>query len=494
MKRHIAMVSAISFAFVLAVTSCGAGQQPSGAGQRPSGTLHVRSCTVDNLSARCGRLFVPENRLTGKGRTIPIRFVVLRAYGRHRSPDPIVDFAGGPGGSAVSDDIPLVPGELSTLIESRDLVFIDQRGTGGSNGLSCPSPPSTLASRAKVRRSIESCLASLRGKAALQFYTSKMAAEDVAQVLTALHYRKVDLFGASYGATEAQVFQRLFPARVRTMTLLSGSFLGIPMVERFPQASQQALDELFARCAGNRVCSLNFPHLAADWAQLRTAKWVNHATLGDDMHEVLMSADTAAYLPLAIRSLLATQGRRAALDALERQMVNVGLTPAPGGQAGQSVIGYPIGCAEPWARTTVAGITDPASYYYQDSVLGAQWWQYVCTLIPTSKAASDYGPPGVSGTPVLMINGTADPQDPPANMAGARQIWPNSREVAEPWQSHSVDVNAWMQCDAVLVRTFVETASVKGLDTGCLGQVRLPSFAVSWGTGLSEPVPNGPAR
>ena len=480
MKKHIALVSAISCALVLAVTSCGAGPQPPGARQQPPGTLHVKSCTVDSLSAWCGTLFVREDRLTGKGRTIPIRFVVLRAYGRHRSPDPIVDFAGGPGGSAVSDDIPLVPGELSTLIESRDLVFIDQRGTGGSNGLSCPPLPSTLASRVKLRRSIESCLASLRGKADLQFYTSKMAAEDVAQVLTALHYRKVNLFGASYGATEAQVFQRLFPARVRTMTLLSGSFLGIPMVERFPQASQQALNELFARCAGDRICSVNFPHLAADWAQLRTAKWVNGATLGDAIHEALMSPDKTAYLPLAIRSLLATQGHRAALDALAHQMVNVGLMPAPGGQVGQPVIGYPIGCAEPWARATAAGITDPASYYYQASVQSAQWWQYLCTLIPTSRAVSDYGPPRVSHTPVLMINGTADPQDPPANMAGARQIWPNSREIAEPWQSHSVDINAWMQCGAALVRTFVETASVKGLHTGCLAQVRLPSFATRW--------------
>ena len=92
----------------------------------------------------------------------------------------------------------------------------------------------------------------------------------------------------------------------------------------------------------------------------------------------------------------------------------------------------------------------------------------------------DYGPPRVTDTPVLMINGTADPQEPPANMAGAQRIWPNSLQIIEPGQSHSIDINAWNQCDGTLVRTFVETASVKGLNTGCLAQVTLPQFAVSW--------------
>jgi pimeloyl-ACP methyl ester carboxylesterase len=477
MKIHVALVTAISGALVMAVAACGTAQQTSGVGHHSSGTLRVKSCKVDNLSARCGILFVPEDRVTGEGRTIPIRFVVLLADGPRRLPDPIVDFAGGPGGSAVSDDIPVVSAELAGLNASRDLVFIDQRGTGGSNGLSCPSPPPTLASGARLRASILACLASLRGKADLQFYTSKMAAEDVAQVLTALHYGQVNLFGGSYGATEAQVFQRLFPARVRTMTLLSGSFLDIPMLERFPQASQQALDELFARCASDHTCSVSFPHLATDWATLRAAKWMNDTMLGDTVHEILMSADSTAYLPLAIQSLLATQGRRAALNELAGQMADVGLL---GGPSSQAVIGYPIFCAEPWARDPASGVTDPASYDYQAAVQSAQWWQYVCTLIPVSRAASDYGPPRVSDTPVLMINGTADPQDPPSNMAGAQQIWPNSREVAEPWQSHSVDINAWTQCDDALIQTFIETASVKRLNTGCMAQVTLPPFAVSW--------------
>jgi len=346
MKRHIALVCALSSAIGLAVAACGSGAPPTR--RQPAGTLIVRSCTVESVRARCGTLTVYEDRLTGKGGTIPIRFVVLLAYGHPRLPDPIVDFAGGPGSSAVGDDVPGVTAELTNLGVNRDLVFIDQRGTGGSNGLSCPPPPS-LANRAKLRASIESCLASLHGTAALQFYTSKRAAEDVAQVLTALHYGTVNLFGASYGATAAQVFQRLYPARVRTMTLLSGSLLDIPMLERWPGDSQQALDQVFTRCASDPVCRVKFPYLAGDWAQLLAAKWVNQAELGDELHQVLMSADTAAYVPLAIQSILATKGNKAALEGLAHQMTNVGLNTGSGGS--QAVISYPIGCAKPWATT-----------------------------------------------------------------------------------------------------------------------------------------------
>ena len=78
-----------------------------------------------------------------------------------------------------------------------------------------------------------------------------------------------------------------------------------------------------------------------------------------------------------------------------------------------------------------------------------------------------------------MINGTADPQDPPASMSGAQQIWPDSRLLAEPGQSHEIDQGAW-QCDADLIRVFVEHANAKQLNASCLTQVVLPSFPTVW--------------
>jgi pimeloyl-ACP methyl ester carboxylesterase len=122
----------------LAAVSCG------GSPAKTVNPLQVKSCTVQGRQARCGTLTVAEDRLSGQGRQIPIKFVVFPASGPHRVPDPVVYFAGGPGSSAIGD-IPDELQQLGGLSQARDLVFIDQRGTGGSNGLTCPSPPSTLA-------------------------------------------------------------------------------------------------------------------------------------------------------------------------------------------------------------------------------------------------------------------------------------------------------------------------------------------------------------
>ena len=481
--QHVARFAVIFVSLCLAAVSC------SGNAVKTVNPLQVKSCTVQGRPARCGTLAVPENRLTGQGRQIEIKFVVFPAYGQHRVPDPVVYFAGGPGGSAIS----AIPDQLPWLIslnQDHDLVFIDQRGTGGSNGLYCPAPPSTLADKSLVRRSIQSCLDSLRGRADLRFYTSAMAAGDTAQVLSALHYGQVNLFGGSYGVTAAQVFQQLFPGRVRTMTLLSGTLLTIPIFERFPQISQQALDGVFARCASDPACHDAFPHLAAEWAQLRASVAARPGTLSagqaptgapfrldsnelaNQVHQLLLSASTAAYLPLVIHTLAVAKNRSAALAALS-QAAGTGSS-----DEADSIISYPIRCAEPWARFQPGQIPSPDSYYYRYRIGNARWWQYVCTLIPAPGTAARYGPQKPSDVPVLMISGTADPQDPPANMAGAQQIRPNSRLLLEPNQAHSIATQAWLQCDAGLVQAVIEHANAKELNPSCLTQVAAPPFSL----------------
>jgi pimeloyl-ACP methyl ester carboxylesterase len=480
---------------VIVVSSCLAAASCAGNAVQTVNPPQVKSCTAQGRPARCGTLAVPENRLTGQGRQIKIKFVVFPASGRNRAPDPVAYFAGGPGGPAI-DAIPEQMPPLTGLSQDRDLVFIDQRGAGGSNGLNCPSPPQTLADPSLVRRSIQSCPDSLRARAGLRFCTSAMAAQDAAQVLTALHYGQADLLGGSHGVTAAQVFQQLFPGRARTMTLLSGTLLTIPVFERFPQASQQALDSAFARCGSDPACHGPFPQLAAEWAQLRasvatrpvtlpaqqpptgTAVRLDSNALAGQVHQLLLSASTAACLPLLIHTLAAAKNRPAAQATVIRQGRTAG--PESSGGGGDSITGYPIRCAEPWARFQPGQIPGPGSYCCQYWIGNARWWQHVCTLIPDPGAAARYGPQKPSDVPVLMINGTADPQDPPANMAGARQIWPSSRLLTEPGQAHSIDTQTWLQCDDGLVQAFIEHANARKLNAGCLTLAAAPSFSLQW--------------
>ena len=259
-----------SFSKALALVSMlalGLNSAPATAAAATNGSLALHSCVVAKHAARCGALMVPEDRLTGTGRQIPLRVVVVPASGLGRLADPIVWVAGGPGDSAVDMIQRVMP--LFFFNRHRDLVFVDQRGTGGANGLACPAFYSVLpdlSDKAALRASVAQCLAHL--KANLAFYTTAMAADDLNEVLSDLGYAKVNLLGISYGTTAEQVFLMRHPSTVRTMTLLSGTLLTVPVLERFPQSGQDALDTVMTECGRDLSCHRAFPRLSSDWSTL----------------------------------------------------------------------------------------------------------------------------------------------------------------------------------------------------------------------------------
>ncbi|MGO9149254.1 MAG: alpha/beta hydrolase [Acidimicrobiales bacterium] len=477
---RIALVTVMTVALGLVVTQSG-GATPSG------GPLSLHTCTVDNLAARCGTLMVPQDRITRTGPEIPIRVVVIPAPGPGRQPDPIVFFAGGPGSSAIdmmSEELPLF-----ALNTSRDILLIEQRGTGASN-LTCPSFPG-LADEAALRTSVESCLQHL--KADLRFYTTAMFADDVDEVLSDLHYGKVDLVGASYGATSEQMFLVRHPKRVRTMTLISGTLLDIPILERFPLNAQRALDNVFAECAREASCHRVFPRLGADWNALWTsvnkAPWVIPAKLSptgkqevfdadevaSSVHEVLMDATTQAELPLMIHMLGEATDRVAALVAI------IKATPPSEsvGAGGNQMMPIAVQCNEPWALDDPGQLVGRNSFEYHSDLENALWWQYVCKLVPKAERAAGSGLLTRSPVPVLAFNGEEDPQDPPGNMAGARAFWPNSLELAVPDQGHDTNPDLSGACVISLIESFLEQGSTAHLDTSCLAKVPAPPFALS---------------
>jgi pimeloyl-ACP methyl ester carboxylesterase len=482
-RRGAARLGLVMVVLSLAAASCG-GQAGPAAGSAPVNSLRMRACTVDGMSARCGTLIVPENRLTGKGRTIPVRFVVIPAFGQDRAPDPVVYFAGGPGGSAVAEIRSELPG-LQSLNSRRDLVFIEQRGTGRSSPLTCPAFPGAGSSTARLRAAVQSCLAHLRGD--LRFYTTAMYADDVSQVLNDLHYGKVNLMGISYGTAVEQVFQLRHPGQVRTMTMQSGSPLSVQVIERAPGNAQRALDYVFARCASQPGCHRAFPHLTAEWASLWAslgrAPWVLPAAQSPTKRTQRITQDDFAnalyeamfgyqenLIPAAVHALATAANKAAAIAAV----ISAGQGAGTSGGA-NLMMPYTITCAEPWASDRPAALSGQrGSFAYHMFLVSAQWWQAVCPLIPKSAAAVGDLRIRPSHVPVLAFNGAGDPIEQPRNWAGAQRFWPDSRHITLPGQGHNVDSSSWQTCAGPLTQKFIEQASVAHLSTGCLAYLAPP--------------------
>jgi pimeloyl-ACP methyl ester carboxylesterase len=420
--------------------------------------------------------------------------VVIPATGPDRAPDPVVYFAGGPGGSAV-DEIPSELTVLQDLNVHRDLVFVEQRGTGQSNPLNCPVFAGGLTDQPVMRASIQSCLAHLDGD--LRFYTTAMYVDDVNQLLGDLHYAKVNLMGISYGTAAEQVFLLRYPQRVRTMTLQSGTPLNIPLYDREPGNSQLALDYVFARCQADPACRQAFPHLAADWAALWAtlgkAPWVLPAaqsptgttqrfdqdTLANAVYQALYGYNQGL-IPVVVHTLATATNKVAALAALIRALQASGQLSPGTSSGGNQMMLFEIECAESWATFQPAALSDQrGSFAYQTDLESAQQMQFICPLIPKSPAAVGQQQLTVSTVPVLAFNGAADPIDQPRNWDGAQAFFPDSRDITLPGQGHDVNSASWAACAGPLTQAFIEQASLAHLDTSCLASVPVAPFDVT---------------
>ena len=158
--------------------------------------------------ALCAQIPVFEDRDRAAGRTIDLRVVVYPAFANDPQPDPVFVLAGGPGQGAAQASSGVVTA-LRKVREERDIVFLDQRGTGESSGLDCDLDTDDLNLLFDEDLGIENLKRCLAGyDADLRHYTTPVAMDDLDQVREKLGYSKINLWGGSYG-TRAAPPQRL---------------------------------------------------------------------------------------------------------------------------------------------------------------------------------------------------------------------------------------------------------------------------------------------
>ena len=436
----------------------------------------LSACTIGGVHAQCGTVSVPENRALPAGPQISLQVVVLPATKRAaRRADPVFYIAGGPGG-VDTDLVPSYAQLYAAVNTHRDLVFVDQRGVGGSNPLTCRIATQGLS----VEQLVAACLGVTN--ADVTHYRTPDAMDDLDAVRQALGYAKIDVWGGSYGATAVQVYLRRHPETVRTAVLDGPTLLDVPVFERWASSAQRALVLLDKRCRRDRECAKAFPHwfarfpallakLARTPAQVGTTVVDARATAAT-VHELLTSAQNAVQVPFVL-----ARAEAGAYTPLARAIDLVS------GSSEESdvtdVMPIAIMCTEPWAAADPAAVAADAAGTFEaySWALSAVESRPVCDAWPKPDLTGEDWSRVQSPAPALVFVGGADPKDPPANTAGVEQSMPNARVVTVPGGGHGVTQYG---CIPQLLDRFFERGTTSGLDTSCAAKalVPYPSFRI----------------
>lgn len=417
----------------------------------------LEPCTVPGSTepVRCGSVSVPEDRSKPDGRRIDLRVVVIPAVKPDPAMAPLYDLAGGPGLAATgSADFYLTAGQAYR--QGRDIVLVDQRGTGASGPLACPELAGTGSTYPDA--AVRACRARLAEQADLSRYTTADAVADLQAVRAALGHRQVDLFGISYGTRLALAWIAAEPDAIRSAVLLGT----VPEDARVPlwhaRHAQDTLDAVFADCRADAACTAAHPTLARDWETLLARP----------------DFDGAARERMRA-SMVATPGLRSLPSRIAR-MAAAGPPPAaaPAGPPIAEGLYLSVTCAEdvPWIapadRTAATGGTFLGTYRIDRQAAACAIWD-----VPRRTLAY---PQGASDVPVLFIAGERDYVTPVAWANAVASRFPRSRVVSIPFLGHFPDGLSGMECLDTMVLGFAAKPDPSAIPTGCVASMRPAPF------------------
>jgi len=464
MSRRLVVVLAI------AVAACGSEQ-----GSKRS--LALADCRLPNLStaAQCGTLAVPEDRSKPAGRKIEIFAAVLPANTVTPKSDPLVVLAGGPG-QAASTLAPFAS-RLAELRRTRDVVLVDQRGTGRSSPLVCDAfkPRDTDVLEPDPLPRAKSCVDELAGKGVdLAQYTTTAWIADLEAMREALGYERWNLWAGSYGTRVAQEYLRTHADRVRTMVLDGVAPPGMIISLDVWPTREAVLASILKACAASQPCAKAHPDAGATLSAIerslgegRETEVVDPRTGQTQRVRVTFDAVLAALQPLTYAPetavllpemlALAAKGEFAPLLA-----ANPNASTRESEQT-NAALHFSVTCAEDVPRIT------PES---EKAVLGdlptrrlAQQTIAVCGVWPRGAVPADFAKPVKSDVPTLIFSGGMDPVTPPAYGAEVAKDLSNGRHIVAPGYGHIVSYHA---CGPRLIATFVEDAGVARLAATCV--------------------------
>ena len=431
----------------------------------------------EKVLAQCATLRVPADPDAPDGERLELAVARIPALATTPLPDPIVLIQGGPGGSSIELYLSM-RGALTGLRRNRDIIVMDQRGTGGSmQGLSCVSPDDVnfqVAGPEMIRELLDDCLAQIERDPRL--YTTSLAVRDLDALRQAYGIEAWNIYGVSYGTRVAQHYIRRYRQHVRAV-ILDGSIPAPTILGPYiAVAMQDTFDEILARCERDSACSGQFGDVASKFADVRDRLEIENIQVGrvnratGETYEAPLTVDvlngltrlmsyssaTAALLPLTIDEAYA--GRYGTL-LNQAELVFTQLDNSLNIAMHNNVV-----CSEDWPRFNPANAPDTSGTYVGDAMI--EGFDVICSVWPTGPVDADFAEPLVTDVPVLFMSGSSDPATPAEFVdeiiAGGVS---NSTHIVVADQGHGV---FGIGCMPRIAEAFINAASPQGLDTDCI--------------------------
>lgn len=456
-----------------------------------AGDLHLQPCADSKLKqpSRCGTYTVWENRETRTGRTIDLNVRVLQSTSPQRKPDPMVVLLGGPGEAATAaaqwygDDPAFV---------DRDILLVDARGTGKSNGLHCPLPKDGPLQEFLPMMNLpvlKACRLELEQRADLRYYLTHYAMDDLDDLRAALGYDKINLDAGSYGTRASLDYIRRHGRHVRTATLWGSMAFTQPQPLHFATDAEHALRNVFRACFAEPACKAAFPNLESDYR--RTVERIERSPVrltvrdprngkatqvdlgSDDFAEslrgLMYKPDTMVSIPLLLHKAAGGDYQAFAEYQITRNATfNADIADG---------LYFAITCTEDIDRVDPQQVlangrgTFLADHRARPHMEACRGWS-------RGKLPIGFGEEVQSDVPVLIMVGANDPATPPAAARAAVSRLSNARVVVVPHGGHVLNGLVGDRCAFDIAARFLESADPRSLDVSCLKDVRHPPFVL----------------
>jgi pimeloyl-ACP methyl ester carboxylesterase len=456
------------------------------------------------IAAKCYRLNVPESRSGRSELTLDLPVVVISVPAARKRDDPVIYLAGGPGDSAWLDaDRIGFWWEFiadNAWVNQRDLVLMDQRGTGMTEPrMDCPEQEGAQLrslgfglNRSAARQAWVDAAAKCRARVEKEghdplSYTSRDSATDLHDLMNALKLQQWNVYGLSYGTRLALTYVRDYPHDLRSLILDSVYLPESDFLEDDAWRTDRAFRVLFDGCRRDNDCNRWYPDL--ENRLLRQVDRLNRTPIEREVE--LDSGQTVKVVvtgELLLNYLFQNLYNRSSIETVP-QIIDVfenGSDAAITSEVGYladlyvdrpdwgDALGLSIDCHEEVPFNDLAKLRrEYERYPLLRSFAEDEAWGAACDKWPMGPTDLLENEAIFSDVPTLLLAGLYDPITPPqyARLAGSRLI--NSFYFEFLSAGHDVLSNE--PCAGELAKLFLEDP-MRMPAHACLGKLKPPEF------------------